>query len=360
VDNFVPLRYGCTAAELALDSDLCSETSVGPRSKAMFQQLYGRVNNLSDPFPEVTEAGRGKTLLRIYGDVLYTSAVAYGAGLIERFLDEVTVPPNAVPGGPYTGEACTPVLVDASGSTDSNGQVAKYEWDLTNDGTLDVTTLTAASQLTYPSAFTGQLRLRVTDNDGFLDEATAEVTITPDVTAPVIAAVTATPSSFWPPNHKMNPVTVSVSVADACGTTACRIVGVTSNQATDGPGPNRSEPDWVVTGPLTLDVRAEAAPKQDRLYTVMLSCEDESGNVATSTTIVTVPRPPEDKPTPAPKPTVKKGRYKKAGNACVWAANDSGPNQCSPTKGRYKKAGTACVWAPNDSGPNQCTPPKPR
>ena len=386
VDNFVPLRYGCTAA----DTVLCSENFVGPRSKIMFQTLYGTVDNLLDPFPDVAEVGRGKTLLRIYGDVLYTSAVAYGAGLVKRFIDEVTVPPDAVAGGPYTGEACTPVLFNAGGSSDSNGEIAKYEWDLTSDGTLDVTATTAASSFTYQSPFSGQARLRVTDNDGFFDEATADVTITPDVTGPVIATVSATPALVGPPNHKMNPVTVSVSVADACSSPTCQIVGVTSNQP-DVKAPKPGQPDWVITGPLTLQVRGESAPRQNRIYTVTLSCADASGNATTSTTTVTVSRPPEDKPAPpAPPlkaaPTVKKGRYKKAGNACVWDANDNGANQCTPVtgrykiaggrcvwdakdrganqctpnKGRYKKAGGGCVWTPNDSGPNQCTPARPR
>jgi len=359
VDSFVPLRYGCTAAELAVDSDLCSETSVGPRSKAMYQQLYGTVQNREDPFVPVPH--KGKTMLRIYGDVLYTSAVAYGAGLIKRFLDQATVPPSAVAGGPYTGEACTPVLVDAAGSSDSNGEIAKYEWDLTNDGTLDVTAPTSASSLTYQSAFSGQARVRVTDNEGFFDDATADVTITQDVTAPVVSKVTATPASVGPPNHRMNPVTISVLVTDACGTPACQIVGVSSNQP-DVKAPRAGEPDWVITGPLTLQVRGESLPRQDRVYTVTLSCADESGNATTSTTTVTVPRPPEDKPTPTPTatPTVKKGRYKKAGNACVWVASDNGANQCSPTKGRYKKIGAGCVWDANDNGANQCSPTKGR
>jgi hypothetical protein len=59
-------------------------------------------------------------------------------------------------------------------------------------------------------------------------------------------------------------------------------------------------------------------------------------------------------------PVDANGRYKKEGNRCVWDANDSGPNQCTPPKGRYKKTGERCVWDANDSGPDQCTPPKGR
>ena len=284
-DNFVPLRYGCTAA----DSDLCSENSVGPRSKAMFQTLYGTVDNRLDPFPEVAEVGRGKTLLRIYGDVLYSSAVAYGAGLIKRFVDQVTVPPVAVPGGPYIGEACKPVTFDARGSSDANGQITAYAWDFTDDGTVDVSSPNAVYPYAYSSPFNGKARLRVTDNEGFFTEATTDVVITRDVTAPVITRVTATPDSLWPANHSMRQIRFAVSVADACGAPTCRVVGVTSSEAGIERGPHRTEADWVVSG-LTLQLRAErSGASAGRVYTVTLSCADAAGNTSTKAVTVTVP-----------------------------------------------------------------------
>lgn len=52
-----------------------------------------------------------------------------------------------------------------------------------------------------------------------------------------------------------------------------------------------------------------------------------------------------------------KGRYKKEGSGCVWDANDSGPNQCTPvTAGRFRKSGDSCVWDASDRGADQCTP----
>ena len=56
-----------------------------------------------------------------------------------------------------------------------------------------------------------------------------------------------------------------------------------------------------------------------------------------------------------------KGRYKKDGTKCTWDANDTGPNQCTPTTaGRFKKDGDKCVWASGDTGDDQCTPVKGR
>jgi hypothetical protein len=54
------------------------------------------------------------------------------------------------------------------------------------------------------------------------------------------------------------------------------------------------------------------------------------------------------------------GRFKKAGDSCVWDAKDKGPDQCQPPSGRWKTAGDRCVWDPKDSGPNQCNPRQPR
>jgi pimeloyl-ACP methyl ester carboxylesterase len=63
-------------------------------------------------------------------------------------------------------------------------------------------------------------------------------------------------------------------------------------------------------------------------------------------------------PDPAP-PT---GRFKIIDTQCVWAPNDSGPDQCSPLPppGRYKYDGWGtCYWEPNDYPPDQCSPPAP-
>ena len=55
------------------------------------------------------------------------------------------------------------------------------------------------------------------------------------------------------------------------------------------------------------------------------------------------------------------GRYKKQGDKCVWDANDSGPNQCTPvTEGRFKRERSRCVWAANETGADQCRPAKGR
>jgi hypothetical protein len=87
--GFIPARYGCTTA----DSEFCGDFhgTVTGRSKPLYARLYGDHTNHSDPF---TGAATAKSQLRIYGDVLYATAVAYGAGLLERFVEAVDDPPT--------------------------------------------------------------------------------------------------------------------------------------------------------------------------------------------------------------------------------------------------------------------------
>lgn len=112
-----------------------------------------------------------------------------------------------------------------------------------------------------------------------------------DTIAPTIGAVTATPDVLWPPDHKLKPITVTVSVADICDPTAsCHITGVTSNEPINGPGDGNGTPDYTITGNLTLEVRAERSGMlAGRVYTIAVACDDGSGNTSAKTVDVTVP-----------------------------------------------------------------------
>jgi hypothetical protein len=65
-----------------------------------------------------------------------------------------------------------------------------------------------------------------------------------------------------------------------------QIVAVTSNEAGDG----HTDPDWEITGSLTLNVRAERAGHgTGRIYTITVACTDASGNQSIATVTVTIP-----------------------------------------------------------------------
>ncbi|MCI0575506.1 MAG: tandem-95 repeat protein [Chloroflexi bacterium] len=99
---------------------------------------------------------------------------------------------RADPGGPYSGDEGQPILLDASASSDRNGVITGYAWDLDGDGQYDdASGVTATVTLADDGQFL--VHLRVTDNSGESDTATAAVAVNnaaPAVTANTSLAVT--------------------------------------------------------------------------------------------------------------------------------------------------------------------------
>ena len=104
---------------------------------------------------------------------------------------------------------------------------------------------------------------------------------------PVVPIASASPNVLFPPNHKLIPVTISVANHDSFS--SCRIVSVSSNQSKKGKG--KAAPDWIITGDLTLLLRAERLGNQKagRTYTIEIACTDLMGTTVNTTIQVTVP-----------------------------------------------------------------------
>ncbi|HSS68189.1 MAG TPA: fibronectin type III domain-containing protein [Nocardioidaceae bacterium] len=64
---------------------------------------------------------------------------------------------------------------DASTSTDSDGTIASYEWDWTNDGSFEGSGINPTHDFVTPGTYS--VKLRVTDNDGATDSAVHSVTV---------------------------------------------------------------------------------------------------------------------------------------------------------------------------------------
>ena len=70
------------------------------------------------------------------------------------------------------------VTFSGSGSTDQDGTIAKYEWDLDANGTFERNTgATPTTTTTYATTGTRNVVLRVTDNGGKTATATLPVTV---------------------------------------------------------------------------------------------------------------------------------------------------------------------------------------
>lgn len=140
---------------------------------------------------------------------------------------------------------------------------------------------------------TGTNIVVVTVSDGKSAPANYATTVTVrDTHAPVIKHISVTPKVLWPPNHRMVPVKVSVKSFDACGCgpLVCKIISVTSNEPVNGLGDGDTGPDWQITGPLTLKLRAERSGRGNgRVYTITVRCTDCAGNASTRLVRVLVP-----------------------------------------------------------------------
>ncbi len=90
---------------------------------------------------------------------------------VSKTIELVNNPPNADPGGPYTGFEGQAITLDGSKSTDSDGSIVLYAWDTDNDGTYDYSSSSPMQSHTYVQQGTYMIKFRVTDNLGATDEA---------------------------------------------------------------------------------------------------------------------------------------------------------------------------------------------
>jgi hypothetical protein len=122
--------------------------------------------------------GRNKQFVRSRGNKFYL-VYPHNYNVYLRILTvPIYVPPVADAGGPYTAEEGASITFNGSNSYDPDGMIVKYEWDWQNDGVYDATTTTSNYNYAYSDDFTGQVRLRVTDDGGKTNTDLANVSIT--------------------------------------------------------------------------------------------------------------------------------------------------------------------------------------
>jgi PKD repeat protein len=108
----------------------------------------------------------------------------------------ITYFPSANAGGPYGATEGQGIVLDASNSSDTDGYITLYEWDVDDDGVYEYSSSSESQTHVYIQHGTYTIRLRVTDNDGAIDEATTTADIVD--TSPV-ADFTGSPLSGVPP-----------------------------------------------------------------------------------------------------------------------------------------------------------------
>jgi uncharacterized repeat protein (TIGR01451 family) len=110
-------------------------------------------------------------------------------------------------------------------------------------------------------------------------------------TTPPELSVELSPTTLWPPDHRLVSIAATVEASDICDPDpVVTLVSVTSNEADDGLGDGDTAGDIVVVNDFTLQLRAERSGRGNgRVYIVTYQVEDNSGNVAVAQATVTVP-----------------------------------------------------------------------
>ena len=118
-----------------------------------------------------------------------------------------------------------------------------------------------------------------------------QLIIVRDTTPPLIANITATPSSLWPPDHKMNKVIIGYTALDNCSPPekVTSVLTVASNEPVNGTGDGDTAPDWVVQDSHQVSIRAERAGiGNGRIYSIFIKATDDCGNKSMDSTHVIV------------------------------------------------------------------------
>jgi hypothetical protein len=293
---------------------------------------------------EVRPRDEGTLVIHVPDDLVVEATSGVGAAVRFTVTASGTSDPDpAVSCDPLSGSTLplgnTRVLCSA---TDTFGNHAAGEFDVTVVDTtppdLLLTDITAEAEgefteVTYAPAATdtvdGDVPVTCTPPSGTrfpMGESTVQCSATDaagnaangsfavrvgDFIAPQIASVTVDPDVLTPANHKLVDVTVTVDAADTIDPMPqCSITNITANEPVRGPGSGNTEYDWLITGPLTAQLRAERSGEgSDRVYTIHVTCSDSSGNADIAETAVTVPKGnPNDNVTAPPPPTSGKRR----------------------------------------------------
>jgi YD repeat-containing protein len=173
---------------------------------------------------------------------------------------------TATPNPASTGDQVT---FDASASSDPEGPIAKYEWDLDGNGSYETNTgATASAAKIYPSKGAVTVGLRVTDSDGATATTTAGLTVQNKAPS---ASFTATPN----PVPTLNQVTFDASAsADPDGTI------VKYEWDLDGNGSYETNTGATATSARSFESAGNV--------TAGLRVTDNNGDTATTTRALTV------------------------------------------------------------------------
>ncbi len=271
---------GSATAVVALNNGSASNSATIP------------VGGLFSDGTQLQDAISGATYSVSGGNVALTLAADTGVVLLPSPVNVDLTPPIAsittTPSANGSGWINTsPVTVHLS-ATDSGSGVEQLRYWINGGQVTVVAGSTASTQISGQG--TNTVSLRALDNAGNISSlVTLPVNI--DLTPPAIS-VSANPSSLWPPNGRMIPVTVSGTITD-------NLSGVNPSSAAfavhdeyglvQPSGPVTLGSGGSYSFVVSLQASRDGSDQDGRQYTITVSASDLAGNLGSASTIVTVP-----------------------------------------------------------------------
>jgi len=187
--------------------------------------------------------------------------------------------------------------------SDFDGDSLSYEWKegevVYCTGTID--TIAGGTPVILPDCVVSALSLgshifSLQINDGANNPVSSEISVEViDTAVPTLAPV-ASEYILWPPNHKMEDITIEANAADNSGQPVTLHVVVTSDEPDEGLG-DGDQPNDIVqptidqdTGTIHFRLRVERSMSGDgRVYTVEITATDSSNNSSVTEIELLVP-----------------------------------------------------------------------
>src|SRR5579872_488129 len=268
---------GSAAAVVALNNGPSANTASIP------------VNGLFSDGTVLQDAISGATYTVASGNINVTLAARTGLLLLPFPAGaDITAPVATISVSPAPNSNglndTSPVTVNLSASDTGGSGVSQLRYWL-NNGPATVASGSSAS-VTLNGQGATIVNLRAVDNAGNIS-ALASKTVTIDLTPPTITC-SASPNVLWPPDNKLVPVTVTVSVTDTIvGPAGFTLISATSNE----PPVGNSIQGFTIGQPSTSGLlqASRNGSGNGRVYTLTYQGSNKAGLTATCAATVTVP-----------------------------------------------------------------------